>query len=118
MNLRTVVDGASTDILSVVNLPVLWICALGVFAVVGSAGIAALIALDGESNYLEGLTLIGVPFASGLAILSALVVFVPYVGPTTAFALPLLDTLSALAQQRAEAADVVEAAAGWLRQRP
>jgi hypothetical protein len=32
MNLRTVVDGASTDILSVANLPVLWICALGVFA--------------------------------------------------------------------------------------
>ncbi|GAA1754450.1 DUF5058 family protein [Kocuria aegyptia] len=34
MNLRTVVDGASTDILSVANLPVLWICALGVFAVI------------------------------------------------------------------------------------
>lgn len=34
MNLRTAVDGASTDILSVANLPVLWICALGVFAVI------------------------------------------------------------------------------------
>ncbi|MEX5297279.1 DUF5058 family protein [Kocuria sp. CPCC 205292] len=34
MKLRTVVDGASTDILSVANLPVLWICALGVFAVI------------------------------------------------------------------------------------
>ncbi|MFI7481172.1 DUF5058 family protein [Kocuria sp. M1R5S2] len=34
MNLRTVVDGASTDILSVAQLPVLWICALGVFAVI------------------------------------------------------------------------------------
>ena len=34
MNLPSVVDGASTDILSVANLPVLWICALGVFAVI------------------------------------------------------------------------------------
>ncbi|MFH5822863.1 DUF5058 family protein [Georgenia sp. AZ-5] len=34
MTVRTVVDGASTDILSVANLPVLWICALGVFAVI------------------------------------------------------------------------------------
>lgn len=34
MNQRTVVDGASTEILSVANLPVLWVCALGVFAVI------------------------------------------------------------------------------------
>lgn len=34
MPLRTVVDGASTEILPAANLPVLWICALGVFAVI------------------------------------------------------------------------------------
>lgn len=34
MNPYTLVDGASTDILSVANLPVLWLCALGVFAVI------------------------------------------------------------------------------------
>ena len=34
MKIPTVVDAASTDILSVANLPFLWICAFGVFAVI------------------------------------------------------------------------------------
>lgn len=40
-----------------------------------------------------GLTLIGVPFAGGLAVLSALVVFVPYVGAYIAGALAVLVAL-------------------------
>lgn len=40
-----------------------------------------------------GLTLLGVPFAGGLAVLSALVVFVPYVGPFISGAVAVLVAL-------------------------
>lgn len=40
MNLSTVADEASTDILAVAGLPVLWLCALGVFAVISVQTVA------------------------------------------------------------------------------